>query len=424
MNKSGTTNYMKTKISRNFGLWCVLSSWLFVATFRMIPVGGVWGDLNIHVIILLIGWLLIFILSYYLGSYVKIYPKSLIANFDTKTYNTWILLTSVVATIGALLIAFEFAVLRGYGFDTNVALIRAQEAANAEFRVEGSLVSGIGRLMTPAIIVAWNIYILCKDFINPTHRWTLFIATSIVLWQQLSFEGGRFAIAALIISTLFSWIYKTKKYNHTNLNIKFVVISIIAIIFFGYAFLGRAENQSLDLGVFYETFSKHFDIDSSKSFLLNDGKIGPVSFSLVMFWHYLTHSFNEFQVILFHEIDYAGGLYQFPHLGQAASILFDVSLGYNVFAELPNPGTYVTFAGANYVDFGYIGLYISGFVLGTLCGISSNSLRAGILRPLSLTAPLFLTIAIFTPIYSMLPNLWPCFVYFLIVKIYKVNLSK
>lgn len=102
--------------------------------------------------------------------------------------------------IGAALIAYEFAVKRGYGFTTPVALIRKAEVGGAMDGFGGSWISGIGRLLTPALLVGWILALYCRERLLRRTWIVLFGATLTVFWEQTMFEGGRFFLAALVIA--------------------------------------------------------------------------------------------------------------------------------------------------------------------------------------------------------------------------------
>jgi hypothetical protein len=104
---------------------------------------------------------------------------------------------------------------------------------------------------------------------------------------------------------------------------------------------------------------------------------------------------------------HAYGLYQVPHASNIAALVFGIDLYYDLMANLPNYGTYYTFYGANYIDFGNVGALLSAIVLGLLTARGVLGFSYGRLDTFSLIGPMLLVICFFTPAVSLVTNLWP-----------------
>ena len=135
-----------------------------------------------------------------------------------------------------------------------------------------------------------------------------------------------------------------------------------------------------------------------------------------MLWMYITQGFNELNVLVLGDsLNHAYGLMQFPQIGQVLSKLFNLNLKYDVFQELPRAGTYLTLYGASYIDFGHGGALLFCGCLGWFTGKSIAGLHKGVINGLTINAPLFITIGIFSPLVSLVSNMWPALFWGVIV---------
>lgn len=412
----------------------VVFAWLLVLAARLISVGGEWQSLDTTTWVSLGAWLLLYVIGY-----LSAIPRNLsefklnMGTQDRALVNRCVLRLSVIAMLGAAFIAYEFAVIRGYGFKTSVATIRMAEVENARLGFEGSSISGIGRLLTPALLVAWLLTVVCWYQISIRSVILVCISTAAVVWQQVSFEGGRFFIGALLISvfvarriaiknkfpikTTLSYMTNSKNALVRFLRIAIALIAPLLIVGFGYVFIARAEDQNTDLITFYLRYNTNFAIDVPLDITSRfDDFFGAVWFGMAMLWHYATQGPNELNNLLLTEnLSLAYGLFQFPQIGQALSKLTDISYQYDAFANLPNPGTYLTFYGASYIDFGHAGALVFSAMLGATTSIAVATLSRGNLHGLGLCAPILATISLISPIVSLMTNLWPAIIWALFV---------
>jgi hypothetical protein len=331
---------------------------------------------------------------------------------------------SLAAIVGAALITYEFAIERGYGFSTPVALIRIAEVANASDGFGGSWLSGVGRLLTPALIVAWILAALCPERLLRRTRFVLIAGTLTVLWEQVMFEGGRFFLAALVLS----WVaaramrrkasglpYRVRARPTRRLLVGFVCCAVM--VMFAYVFIDRANAQDVDFSAAYSIFLLSYPVDASPETLqrLNGGGSGPI-FALYMFWMYLSQGPNMFDELLSYPyLVHTFGLDEFSQIGRGLSKLTGLDFSYDPFTNMPSPGTYTTMVGASYMDFGVVVSWFVALGLGYFTARASQRLSGAVLGRMGLTAPILVTVSLFSPIVSLIVTLWPAFLWALCV---------
>lgn len=410
----------------------VLLVWSGTLALRALPIGGSWQGLGAATWALLLGWLAAYCLAFVSVAQGLPPLQMLVAaqQHPSRWSRRWLLVLGALAIAGAGLIAYEFAVVRGYGFTTPVALIRSMEVENAAAGAGGSPISGIGRLLTPALQIAWILAVLRPGEIRGAPRWMLWMATLIVFWQQTLYEGGRFFLATLLVNcliakTLASWTRvpqpapdeRRRPRKRRLFSLGTVIALGIAFVAFAMIFINRVTTLELDFGSAYVSYTRTFDIDvgpGTRNRL--SGALAPLWFAAAMFWIYITQGPNEAAVLVQHDnLVHAHGLFQFPQLGQAISKMTQVPVGYDVFTLLPNPGTYNTIAGASYIDFGAYGSLLSALVLGAITAAAVAAFSQRRLGALSLWAPILMTLGLFSPIISLVTNLWPALVWALLV---------
>lgn len=409
----------------------VLLVWSGTLGLRALPVGGSWHGLGAATWALLLGWLAAYSLAFV--SVAQGLPPSqmlVAAHHSSRWTRRWLLVLGALAIAGASLIAYEFAVVRGYGFTTPVALIRSMEVENAAAGSGGSLISGIGRLLTPALQIAWILAVLRPAEIRGAPRWLLWMATLVVFWEQTLYEGGRFFLATLLVNCLLAkalaaWTRgpqptaddRRRPRKRRLFSLGTVIALGIAFVAFALIFINRVTTLELDFGAAYVAYTRTFDIDvGSGTRDRLSGALAPLWFAAAMFWIYITQGPNEAAVLVQHDnLVHAHGLFQFPQLGQAISKMTQVPVGYDVFTFLPNPGTYNTIAGAGYIDFGAYGSLLSALVLGAITAAAVAAFSERRLGALSLWAPILMTLGLFSPVISLVTNLWPALVWALFV---------
>ena len=168
----------------------------------------------------------------------------------------------------------------------------------------------------------------------------------------------------------------------------------------------------------YTAWAEVFDleIDAEVARLHLSGDMEGAWLGIYMLWAYATQGLNELNILLLaDQTKQAWGIFQFPQVGQILNKLFGFELKYDSFQELPHAGTYITFYGASYVDFGHIGALIFISSIGWLTGRAIRILRNGSLTGLAINAPLFITLGVFAPVMSLVVNLWPAFCWALLV---------
>jgi hypothetical protein len=400
----------------------IVTAWIATLALRAVPIGGDWAPLGADVWLALLGWLLAYLFGFAvvfetLPARVSQTPPAAFA-----WENRWIALLSLIAIVGAFLIAFDFAVLRGYGFGTPVALVRSEEVANVTQGQGGSFVSAFGRLFTPALQIAWVLVVVRWRTVWRRVKVLLGLATFTVFAEQTFYEGGRFFLATLIVNCLVARAL-TKSSRpaavapRRRISLRTAIVGVLAVVGFGAVFLSRASGLNIDLSSVYLLYTKTFDVDvGAQAVARLDGAFGALWFVAAMFWIYVTQGANELAVLMNDaQLAHAHGFFQFPQIAQAINMFGGSGVGYDVFTQLPNPGTYNTFAGAGYIDFGHLGSILFALLLGALTAMSVASFNARRLGALSMCAPLFVTLGVFSPIISLLTNLWPAMVWASIV---------
>jgi hypothetical protein len=407
---------MASRVSAFFFPWLIISSWIVVFILRLLPLGGTWDDLKLSTWFLILLWMSVYFSALIVGiiDLLPDAPKK-ITSFDNNKLLLWIKKLSFVSMIGAILIAYEFAIVRGYGFSSSVAMIRVMEVNASKEGFGGSWISGLGRLMTPALMIAWVLAILKWKQLTRINKGLLLFASLVVFTQQYMFEGGRFYYAALLTIIFITAKFSGNEKKKITLGKKQVLLGIfgfIVLICFGNMFVSRYQDAGRDFYEAYSTWAHVYDLEQNEELLHArlSGESAGFWLGITMLWAYITQGFNELNVLLTSDLDVkAYGLFQFSQIGQVLAKLFDSSLKFDRFQNLPHTGTYITFFGASFVDFGFLGaLVFSGFV-GWFTGKSIRNLRMGRLNGLGLNAPLLITLGIFAPVISLVTNLWPAF---------------
>ena len=396
----------------------VAAVWMATVVLHEIEIGGEWLPLQTKTWMLLIAWNVLFQLAFYVtvNHYRQqpLLPRSLP---NDAWWNGWVYALSFISAGGALLVVYDFAILRGYGFATSVAAIRVEEAiATARGLRGGSPISGLGRLMIPAMVPAFMIATIRWKQLSADARFILTVSAFITLGEQIFFEGGRFFIATVATTILVCYFaapgraFNPKRKRRLPV-VRMAIGGAFLLSFFSYVFMDRV----LDRGDFFwsaylglvKDFTIYVDPEITGRF---EGPMGGIWFSVSMFWIYITHPLNELDTLVTTTsafFSHAGGLYQVPHMAPIASLVFGVDLEYDLAVNLPNVGTYLTFYGANYVDFGHFGAMSSALILGVLTARGMMGFSVGRLDALSIIGPPMLIIALFTPIVSLVTTLWP-----------------
>ncbi len=400
-------------------LQLVLATWAFTLIFHELPIGGRWMPVSGLVWACLIGWVVIFAFSYVsVGRLKALSPGRRRLFPGTAGYVVMILMA--ISAIGAALVIFDFAVLRGYGFATSASLIRTLETEAALKGLSTSSgVSGIGRLALPAAFPAIILLFANPGALNAPKKIVFALMSVILLYEQLFFEGGRFFLTAAIAIIAIVVFIRTRLSGSGGFKISPRTLALIfaggtvMLLFFGYVFVSRITERDDFFWSAYRGFTTAFAIDVDVDIIARfDGLFGSAWFSLSMLWIYLTQGLNEFdQVLLIDHFSHAQGLYQFPHFGQIVQIVSGLEWRYDLAANLPTLGTYLTMPGASYVDFGIIGMFVTALVLGAATSICLKAFINHNRSGFALCGPVLITIAIFSPVVSLLTTLWPAFIW-------------
>jgi len=399
----------------------IIAVWCAVFLIRLMPVGGSWLELDKFTWTIFILWAIIYFGSILLGlsrvsekTYISIQPSS-------KWLNYWVRRLCLFSSVGAFLIIFEFAITRGYGFSTPVAVVRMMEVDAASSGFEGSWLSGIGRMLTPALMVAWILAVLEWSVLRKRTLVILCISSAVILYQQIMFEGGRFYLAAILVMIFlvrsFVSQYKSNEPRVAGKKLLWIILFVVICLIFGYMFVDRYQQSNQIFSVAYEAWAANFDLELNDEVILRlSGKMAAVWLAVCMLWAYVTQGINELNSLLVSSPpDLAWGTMQFPQIAQALNKLSGLQFRYDELGNLPKSGTYITLYGASYIDFGYFGAYIFVGFIGWFTGRAIRQLNAHHLNALSLTAPILVTLGIFSPIVSLVVNLWPAFCWALLV---------
>ncbi len=399
----------------------ILMVWGLILSARLTPVGGVWDGVDSLTWALFLTSALIYFFAMFAGVFLRCGKTVHFNSFSLDSKRAWIQRLSFISILGAALIVYEFAITRGYGFSTPVSVIRITEVDAATSGFEGSWISGVGRMLTPALMVAWVLAVLGWSEICRKTLLVLFLASAALFYQQLMFEGGRFYLAALLLMVFFTKNFSSLGKKKSSLNVErplfWLVLFIVALLAFGYVFVARYQQDDRVFAEAYETWAANFDmaVDEGRYAKLS-GAASGLWLGVYMLWAYVTQGVNELNALLMHgRIDMAWGASQFPQVAQAINKLTGINLAYDQLQNLPKVGTYITLYGSSYIDFGLGGALVFFGAIGWLTGRAIKTLGSQRLNGLALNAPLLIALGMFAPIVSLIVNLWPAFCWALLV---------
>lgn len=385
----------------------VLVSWCAVILARQLTLFGTWGPVKPEIWAIVLTWLLVFSLGYLLARTAQPMPEGpKRLTLDPHWQARWIRIMAVTAVVGALLLVYEFAIRRGYGFSASVAEIRILEV-NRAGTSSGSILGGLSRLMTPALQVAWVLATLSWKTVPRRTRIVLFTASVIVFYEQFIFEGGRNYWVCLFMMCLIARGTQGAKIQVSALAKRLLLLAGL-MVFLLAIFITRPDSLGISLSTAYDWQTGYHDVTVTSAVEARfDGPLGPIYFAFAMLWLYVTQGIYQMAVIVGDTgMNHANGMHQFSVLAQIIEKVFGVSISYDDFSELINPGTYPTLIGANIVDFDIFGAILTGGALGFLTTLGLRHLQCRKLGWLSLSAPMMATIAVFSPVLSVTPNCW------------------
>lgn len=422
-------NQLAERVRRQGQLICL--AWAGMVVLQQVPLGGSWRAVPWETWLLLGTWIALFFIAFSWSATVS--ARSAISapvetEGDENYVNNAIRLLALVSATGASVVVFDFAVLRGYGFSTTAATIRMEEVlASIKGMSSSSPLSGAGRLLIPAMLPALIITVLRWPVVRRSTLGFLAVCSVVLLFEQVRFEGGRFFLTAIGVSTLIAALLRPAGFANpfvkSGLSFKTLlglgVLGIVFLSFFAYVFVERIMDRDGFFWSAYIGYASNFEIDFDYGRIgLFDGVLGPMWFSACMLWMYATQGVSEFdQILAVLNFQHANGGYQFIQLTQASDALLGTDTFYDRFANLPHMGTYVTLPGAFFIDFGVSGMLASAVLLGWFAALCTTRLIRGAQGPRAAMAPIVLTLCYFSPVVSLVPNLWPALVWCLALPI-------
>lgn len=416
------------------------SLWIFAIILRATSLGGVWAPIENSTWLILLIWIGL----YWLAAYVVLKKPPVIASSDAlSSAQAWsrpLVILMSLSALGAALMIFDFAILRGYQFNTAAAAIRTEELNNAMAgRQSVSVISGAGRLLLPAFFGACIIAGRFWPDLSPRIKLFFALGTVFVFLEHFFFEGGRFFFAISAIVYAFAVLSRAepkvtklgreerRARIRKTLQIVAAVIAgtmLLSVIF--YIFVDRVLQRGGYLWPGYLQFTSSFDIQPHYYMgALFEGPFGAASFSFSMLWMYITQGINEFDLLLSARyFEHAYGLYQIPHLALIILVIFGVDIRYDALTYLPTYGSYSTGLGHVYVDFGVLGVLASAPIAAWLVCASTKRLIVGQANWFSMMAPLFLVIVVFSPTTSVIPNVWPTLAWMALAALFRTKPRK
>ncbi|MGL5009414.1 MAG: O-antigen polymerase [Paracoccaceae bacterium] len=385
----------------------VTFAWVSILLMRSLEFLVIWEPTDDFFLLLIIYCALVALIGYVCGISYGQYGARLprvpkLENLERVTN-----MLSFISLVGSVYLIFDFAIVRGYGWGADVNEIRTLEVTGQA--QAGGAISGLGRLMAPAVSAAWSIYLCRRREFRRGTAVLLGLAFLAHLYFEMKFTGGRFFLFIFVIQYLLYAHYFTKSTGLKPRRMLFrLAILVAVVVFIGNVFISRAGISGAVLAAVFEaSLFGHPAQMSDYLYRVLDTELGSLFFAIAYMWVYLTQGLSQFYVLLTADDHVFGyGFFQFPQLAQIASRLTGLGLSYDVFRNLENPGTYNTLLGAIYVDFGYFGLALQTFIFFFMTGAAIQKLQSGHVTPLSLSATLLMAAALLSPCVNVLTNIW------------------
>ena len=407
-----------------FQLLLIVAFWVAPFALRLMPLGLIYKPLSLDALILLFLWCAVYVLSYVAANLLapsfRRLPQRLLIALNNSRLTKAVILLSGIAFIGGLLLFYEYAIARSYGFSTPVSDIRILEINAVDAGRKGSFVSGLGRFMMPSLLAAWPLYIILIKNRVTRASYLLFASTILVIWVQAMYEGGRFFLVSLLGVCLFA-LFSSKGFSiFKSIRNVFLpaLVTFCVALYSAYIFLKRVED-SASLANTFDIFAGTFDVALSDSGLhILSGPLGYGAFPAYMLLLYATHPLSELVHILSADSSFTSfGGYQFPQFIQLFGVLgFPLSLS-DVGDSLSRPGVYVTLIGANYIDFSVLGVIASGIFYGYATGCALRFYRIDPTSSCSGCAPLLFLCSCFAMVHPLLTSVWPAFFWILFSRV-------
>lgn len=406
-------------------LAAIVGAWAVMMVLHEINIGGEWDPIGLRTW----GWLFLWVAALSAAYLLSIAGRRAPRPAGQKMYipvriDRWIIAFCGIVAVGIGLFVFDFAILRGYGFSTAAAAIRTEEVnAALSGTARSSAFSGIGRLLIPAILPTTLLAVLYWRHLKTITRLIFFATVATTVLQQLLFEGGRFFIASTAVTVVTAYLIFPPVDPHRRVTrkrkipfIRLALLGMVMLSFFAYVFITRALERGDYFATAYLQLASSFEVTPNYSQMnLFEGPFGGLWFSICMLWLYITQGVNELDLLLHQPyLEHAHGLYEIPHIGQAVMMVTGIDIRYDVLANLPTYGSYATFYGHSYVDFGNWGSIVFALIIGYFTARSIDLFWRGEIRPLSMIGPVMFTLCIFSPIISLVPTIWPAIAWALV----------
>ena len=425
-------------------LWMALfvSAWGFLFLLRSIPLGGEWSTLENGTVSTILLWVAAVVVGMAIGAryararHAKESEATLPSGHDAmKGLSAAILVLSLAAATGAVLVILEFAFVRGYGFSTPVANIRILEVTRGMAGADSSLLSGPGRLMLPAFLPAFLLVILFWRAAPKPVLAVFFLTVLIVLLEQILFEGGRFFLGLILLSLTIAvaadmmrigWPPDWKRSISQIFVI--VVFGSLLVLYSAWVFGNRTSGAGETQTAAFDRFSSSL-IEKAPPKLQETPPSPAIEFQIhptvKFFWIYATHGISQLEQVLRHpNITHTYGFFQFPQLAQIADKVFRTSLRVDYYKNMPSSGFYTTMIGASIIDFGRAGSIIFALFFGVMTGYcavlhpssnqakSTSQARSDTNITFSVISfPALMTTALVSPIVSLVNHMWPAIVW-------------
>lgn len=423
---------------------------LLVLGLRYSTAYGTWPPIGVDTWAFFFGWYVAFFLGLFFPLRLRSRAGPAAIEEGARQANFWVISLSCAAAIGAGLMTYNFAVIRGFGFDVPITELRTIVMNEASAGYVGSWLGGLGRLLVSAAAVAWIVACLKWRDLSWLAVSVLLVSTIAVFAYQAKFEGGRFFSSAILLASFFATVgffvsdvsrkrrldILAVRPTHITPVVLLLLMSVGVASYNEMVFVSRgaqsaqkfavqkaaddlfskkvvqavgqerlADNQN-PLAIAYLQYASNFDIDLSSA---RDNKEIEATYGRAMAWIYLTQGINEFDRIFQTEnLKHAVGLYQFTQIGQILSKLTGTDMRYDVANNLPNNGTYVTLPGAIYVDFGAALALVLAALAGICFRVGVEEMFAGASTFLAILAPILFVVVATGPVTTLVPNLWPC----------------
>lgn len=434
-----------------------------VLGLRSLTSYGTWRPIAVY------GW--IFIAAWYFAFLSGFMMPVRTISFATQNryFAPWVIVLSLASLIGVGVMTYEFAIVRGYGFSTPIFELRSMQVQQAAAGYVGSWLGGFGRLLVSAIVVAWIVASLRWQDLSWGELAVLLVSTLAVFLYQASFEGGRSFATALLLVVFFACaassiadVSRDGRVRLRSLRLRHAAPLMLAFAMLlannqynltVFASRGARTIQTIEqqldktllatdsagktagekarkieqleiigharassappYALAYLRYASDFELDLSS---IPDLDQLAANYARAMRWLYVTQGINEFdRIFRLSDLSHSHGFYQFPQIAQILSKFAGRDMRYDLARHLPNVGTYITLMGAFYLDFGTIPGLILAALLGLGLRYGLQCIFDGATTTFALTAPLIFVIVAAAPITTLLPNLWPCFVWIALI---------